>query len=218
MEPNTNYEPNSHKYREEKAAREQRKLAPVKLSGAIVKRYKNPLKRFLDIFSMTDTEEVKNYVFYEVLIPAIKDGIYNVIDSSIRMKFFGDYSGGRRLAKSNMNVLDSRFNYTSYANSPRKDPPKPKQEQNRSVFAYEDEAFAMKSDALFVLDTLLEAADQYGIVTVANLYDALGKTATEMDWSYGWSKEDLAKAKVVGDPSHGFYIDFVRPKPIDRMK
>lgn len=206
----SNIEPNSHKYNAEKAELEARIPKKV-IEGQTKTRHKGLGRRFMDIFSMTSTAEVKDYLIKEVIIPMVKDGLYDIFDSAIRMKFFGE-RGGRPKKGS---TLGSRTNYGDYFISSKPDKPKPKvrQETDGNVFDYEDVAFNDKGDASLALDSMLESLDRYGSVTVAEFYSAIGKTPSPIDYKYGW--KDLNSAKISGDSRHGYWISFPRAQYLD---
>ena len=66
-----NYKPNSHRYKNEQKNQEREKIEKV-VTGKVITKKKSSLSKFKDEFISEDAKNVKNYVFGEVLIPAIK--------------------------------------------------------------------------------------------------------------------------------------------------
>ena len=212
MEYNKQFESNSHKHNEEKAEREAKRLDPVVSKDEIKMRKKNPIKRFMDIFSMTDSAEVKAYVVNDVLIPLVKNGLYELISSALQMKFFGQVKPAGTTSASN--ALGSRIKYDGYFISSAQDRPKPKTEHSRSVYAYENIGFTDQKKAVMILDQMLEWGRTYGVVPVSKFYELVGETINDVDWTFGWT--DLRKAQVIGDQISGYFLSLPKAKPLDR--
>ena len=50
---------------------------------------KNEVRKFADIFISEDISSVKNYIFMDVLVPAIKKAIYHIDTNGIQMFLYG---------------------------------------------------------------------------------------------------------------------------------
>lgn len=89
-------------------------------------------------------------------------------------------------------------------------------EKRKEMFEIENIVFAMHSDARKTLSAMQEIVDNYGYVTIADLYDLAGLRCKSYLYSrMGW--KDLSDAKIVcfRQPNNvcGYTIQF--PNPVD---
>ena len=108
---------NSHQSREKAAKAEEvtEKRASKVGNGRSQKMRKSIGRRFVDTFfgDGEDIKDVKTYVIYDVLVPAIKDTIVEGVNSAVSMLFFGEV---RRNRSANRVGNSGRVNYGSYFN------------------------------------------------------------------------------------------------------
>lgn len=204
------YTPNSHKFKEQQKQNElvpETKRVP-KVVKKPVKTKKNELRKFADIFISEDVASVKNYIFMDVLVPAIKKAIYDIVTNGIDMFLYGGTGKGKSNGPSGTKVSYRNFydqkNNSGYRGSESTKP--------RSGFEYEDIVFDNRGDAEAVKQQLKAALSKYGIVTVADLYDMVDQPPPYTSNKYGWS--DLSSAEVIrvrGD----YMIKLPKAGPID---
>ena len=209
------FEPNSHKYREEKAKVEEEKpetkIEKV-VSGTSTKKKRSLFKRFADIFLTEDVGDVKTYILYDVLIPAVKENIADMINGAVGMLFFGE--ANRRSRRSTNPQNGTRINYGGYFSDGQKKEKMPNYNRSRIAHNFDDVIFETRGDAELVLDGMLELLNsEYRQVTVADFYDLAGITSEWTDNKYGWT--DLRSARVVGSPSRGYSIELPRCITLD---
>ena len=84
--------PNSNKYKQEQLKKEERPKINKVVSGT-VKRSKNSGSKLADVFISEDVSNVKNYILMDVIVPAVKKAISDVITNGIDMLLYG--SNGR---------------------------------------------------------------------------------------------------------------------------
>lgn len=201
------FEPNSQKYRMEKAVKdtEEKKIEKV-VTGTVTKRKRSLAKRFADIFFTEDVGDVKTYLIYDVLVPAIKENIVDLITSAAGMIFFGEAS--RRTRKS-PGGNGSKVNYGSYFSGGERREKMPNYARSRVAHNFDDVIFETRGEAELVLDGMIEILNsEYKQVTVADFYDLAGMSTTFTDNKFGWT--DLRGSRVIGSPSRGYYIDLPR--------
>ena len=81
--------PNSHRSREASADQNsERKIKKVVTSP--VKTKKNDGRKLANIFISEDAANVKSYVFMDVLVPAIKKAISDIVTNGIDMILYGE--------------------------------------------------------------------------------------------------------------------------------
>ena len=209
------FEPNSHKYREEKAKAEEEKTdnkVGKVVSGTSTKKKRSLFKRFADIFLTEDVGDVKTYILYDVLIPAVKENIADMINGAVGMLFFGE--ANRRSRRQGNPQNGTRINYGGYFADGSKKEKMPSYNRSRIAHNFDEVVFETRGDAELVLDGMLELLNsEYRQVTVADFYDLAGISSEWTDNKYGWT--DLRSARVVGSPSRGYSIELPRCITLD---
>lgn len=212
INPN-DFKPNSHKYREEQmasgpVAETKNPPAPKKVervtSGSVEKKKKSLGRRFFDIFIDENVGDVKSYLIYDVVVPAIKETIADSVNSAISLLFFGEAS--RRIARrQGGGSTGSKVNYGGYFNGGQRVERIPRTDRSRASHDFDDVAFENRGEAELVLDNMMEILRDYSQVTVADFYDLAGVTTEFTDNKYGWT--DLRGSRVKGSPARGYYIE-----------
>ena len=108
------YKPNSHKSKEE-----QKDLVPEKrvekvISGTVKPKKKSEMQKFADVFISEDVNNVKSYIVMDVLVPAIKKAISDIVTNGIDMILYGE------AGKSKKNSTASKVSYQKYYDSGKK--------------------------------------------------------------------------------------------------
>lgn len=202
-----NYKPNSHRY---KAGLIENSVEKPKIekvtNGAVKTKKKSEVSKFTDVFVSEDINNVKSYVVSDVVIPAIKKLVYDIVTDGIDMILYGETgnrnkrsSGGAKVSYSNF--YDHNDNRHSRNNSRAGD-----------RFNYDDLSFNSRGDAEAVRILMNESIERYGFVTVADMYDAAGLTAPYTANKYGWT--NISSATVV-KARDGYVIKLPRACPID---
>lgn len=200
-----NYRPNSHKAKAETITAEKKANEVKKVVKAPVKvKKKNELRKLSDIFIAEDASNVKSYVFMDVIVPAIKNALYDVVVDGIGM-ILGKSPRGSKQGGG----LTERTSYGSFYNRGR-DYEAPRA---RTDFNIEGITFTTRGDAELVLDELFRELDKYGVVRVGDFYDLAGLSAPYTANDYGWTR--LSSADVIRGRD-GYYIKMPRPMPIER--
>lgn len=201
-------EPNSHKYkREQKQQVAQKERAKKVVSGATRVQKQGELSKIASKFISDDAHNVKNYVRDDIVIPAIKDTILDIIVKGATMIF----GGGRHNVQKN-NPLSNISYYTNYADrfAPQRTTSQPR--AARSALDYSNIVFANRPDAELVIDQMWGTISRYGYVTVMDLYDMADMTAPYTSDKYGWTDISSASVeRVMG----GYIIKLPRAMPID---
>ena len=207
------FEPNSHKYRMDKIANnamdqseDVRKVEKV-ISGETKVRKRSLVKRFADIFLSEDVGDVKQYLIYDILIPSIKENIYEAINGAVSMLFFGEATR-RSKRPASPGSKGTIINYNAIS-TPTTRERLPSFSHSRIAHNFDDIIFETRNEAELVLDGMVEILNsEYGQVTVADFYDLAGRSTTFTDNKFGWT--DLRSARVAGSASRGYYIDLPR--------
>lgn len=192
------YPSNNHK----KKQVPEKKVVKV-TSGKVVKQKKTLGKKIAETFLGDDIESVSTYIIHDVIIPAAKNMISDTVSNGIEMLLFGQPKGSRTRR-------DRGKSYVSYSNY-YNDRPAARQmsHQNRARHNFDDIILESRGEAEEVLSHLVDLTEDYGMASVADLYDLVGVTSNFTDNKYGW--DNLASGRVV--PVRGGYL-LELPRPI----
>lgn len=199
------YPPNYHGYKEEKKEKREKKIEKV-VSGPVRVQKKSELRKVVDIFVSDDIHSVKSYIFDDVLVPAIKKAIDDIVSNGIHMLL---YNGDRR------NGTKSSISKVSYGGFYKNsnDRAYPKAERVRSGFDYDSPLFDNRGDAEAVLSAMDDIIDQYGVVSVLDMYDLADYSTTNYAAQrYGWTDIHTASVARVSD---GYIIRLPRAMPLN---
>ena len=197
MEP---IQPNSHKYKEEREKR-----ATKVVNSTVRTREKNKLSKITDAFVSDDADNVGSYIIMDVIIPAVKKLISDVIKDGIDMFLFGE--------KRRDNRRGSNIVYTNYSSYSSRDNRRVDTYRTRDRFDFDELVFDNRGEAELVRDRMEELIDRYGLVTVADMYDMADVSAPYTSNKYGWTSIRRSEIRRLRDG--GYVIDLPRPSPID---
>ena len=198
------YKPNSYAYKErQKNAQEEKRVEKV-VRGNVKTKKKSDLYRLADVFIAEDVRSVKAYALMEVIVPAVKKALYDVICDSTGM-ILGE---GKRDTRRGGN--SSYVSYRSYSD----DRSRRRTDETRynNNFDREDIVYESKAEAEAVLERMDAYLDQYGVVKVADQYDASGLTAPFTANKYGWTSLRNAETVRVRD---GYIIKLPKAMSLD---
>jgi len=179
------------------------------VKGRTRKRKKSPGKIFKETFVAEDALSVVAYIFYEVLVPAAKNTISDMISGGIERLLYGDeYTpSSRQKPRSKYGPQVTYGNY--YGGRPKATAERPRSTV-RVQQSFDNIVLDRRADADEVLTHLAELIASYGQASVADLYDLVGIPSNFVDQNFGW--EDLGRAGVARTRD-GWVLNL--PKPID---
>lgn len=197
------YPSNSNKLKEQRQRESVEPRATKVVSGAVRTKKKSEIRKFADIFLAEDITTVKSYILMDVLVPAIKKAIDDIVSNGIHMLLY------KETDRSRSRPTAARVSYDNFSRD-RRDYNTPRA---RDDFDYENISFTKRGDAEVVLSALEDIIDQYKVAKVADLYDLAGiSTDNFMVNRYGWA--DLRSAVIVSGRD-GYYIRFPKALPLD---
>ena len=196
------YISNSHSSRDIVEEKSPEKRCEAIVTEQVKTKKRRGFRRLADIFMAEDTSNVKSYLFMDVIVPAIKKGILDVVTNGVDMLLYG--STGHSSKKSTA----SKVSYRSYYD--REDIPVTR---SKSSFDYEDIIFSNRGDAEAVLCALEDIIEQYGVASVGDLYDLADVSTTNyMINKYGWT--NLRSAQVIRSRD-GYLLKLPKALPIN---
>jgi hypothetical protein len=202
--------------RERKKRREEHEPAQIMKSrrepvvARAVRRKKTFSQSIASAIAGEETRNVGSYIFQEVLIPAAKNLLQEMVTSGIEMILYGETSGRNRNKDKGRSVIS----YSSYyKDRDRDDRREPKRRKVRDRFDLSDIYFRDGDEADDVLRELQDRLEQYEEVTVAEFFDlAQLEGATWAHNNYGW--RDLDRAKIT-HTRNGYLILFPDPEELE---
>lgn len=197
--------PNSNKYKEEQKEASEKKVEKI-VRGTVKTKKKSEIKKFTDVFISEDASNVKNYLVMDVLIPAAKKAISDIVTTGIDMLLYGESGRTKR------NSPSSKVSYRDYYNRNRDDDRRYSSSRTNTGYNYDDIVLETRGEAEDVLERMGELIDVYGQVTVADLYDLVGVTGNYTDNKYGWTNIRNAETIRVRD---GYMLKLPKVLPVD---
>ena len=158
------------------------------ISGQVKTKKKGDIQKFTDVFISEDVGNIKSYIIMDILIPAMKKAISDIVTNGIDMVLYGE--AGRTRRNSSSSSIASRINYCDRSSTRES-----RTSTRANGYDYDDIVFNNRIEAEQVLTRMDELIATYGVVSVADLYDLVGITGPYTNNKYGWS--DLRSASVV---------------------
>ena len=197
------YKPNSHKFREKQNETLTDKKIEKVVRGKVKTKPKSGMSKITDIFISEDASNVKSYIMMDVLVPAVKKAISDIVRDGIDMILYGE-SRGRKSS-----TTSSYVSYRDYSRSDDRD--RFRDSRTRSGYNHDDIILETRGEAEEVLTRMDELIDTYGVVSVADLYDLIGKSCEYTDNKYGWTNIRNAEPIRVRD---GYMLKLPKALPI----
>lgn len=184
------------------------KTEPILDAPAIVKK-KTGLRRLKSDFIESEITDVKESIFMDIVMPAIKNTIADGISTFVDMMLFGD--SGRPMRSRTGKT--GRVPYNSmWDNNPRN-----KISTGRSRvkigMQIDDVIVPSRVDAEKVIRYLQDYIEEYGMVPVSELYDAVGYDTRYTDHNFGWY--DISGYSI-SRVREGFLLELPDPKPLEK--
>lgn len=209
-----NYPGNSKKQRAEEAKSENARPEIKKIvttSGTIRKASLG--SRMRETFAGEGARETGTYVFFDVIIPAIKAMAFDTITQGADRILFG----GRDVIRSGMaNAPRTRTNYNQISTKAANNYPGRNFEGGgreisraaRNNHRFDEILLDSRGEAEMVLDTMQDLISRFQWVSVPEFYSMVDVTAEFTDEKWGWTNISTAQIR----PSRGKYV-ILLPSP-----
>ena len=192
------------------------KIIEKVVNGKVKTRKRSLGKKFADVFIEDDSKNVSSYIFHDVLIPAAKSMICDIVGwgGFAEMLLFAN----KRPPNRNNMRRDGGRTYVSYDRSSssirdnRGGRDRDIASANRARHNFDDVILDSRGEAEEVLSRMVDLIEDYGLASVADLYDFVGIKSEHTDQNFGWTNLSSASVSRVRD---GYLINLPRTKPLD---
>ena len=205
------YKSNSDKARQEQQS--EKKVEAV-ITGAAKTRKKGEMQKFADVFIAEDANNVKSYILMEVIVPAVKKAISDIVTTGIDIVTTGiDMILYGEAGRSKKNGTASKVSYRNYYDQGADRVRAGSAGNRRNTPDYDDILFDTRGDAEAVLDAMNDIISQYGTVSVSDFYDLARVPNDNFTMNrYGWTNIGGATAVRVRD---GYILKLPRAIPLN---
>lgn len=192
--------------KQKEQASEKKKIEPV-VKGKVKTKKRSGIKKVSDLIVSDDVSNIKNYILMDVLVPAAKKAISDVVTNGIDMLLYGE--SGRSSKRSSSN----KISYSSYYDRDRRDNGRTVSGNRYSNrFDIDEIILESRSEAEEVLLQMDQLIENYKMVSVADLYDLVGMSCDYTAQKYGWTNIRNAEVVRVRD---GYRLKLPKILPID---
>ena len=181
------------------------KTEPIVTTATVKK--KTGLRKFKEDFIESEISDVKESIFMDIILPAIKNTISDGIATFVDMMLFGDTGRPRGRQPTGR----GRVSYSSMYDSNPRNKVQTRSSSRVRVGQIDDVILGSRVDAEKVIRHLQDYIDDYGLVPVSELYEAVGYDTSWTDHSYGW--EDISGYSITR-VREGFLLELPNPKPL----
>lgn len=196
------YQSNSRKNREE--PKPKKELEKVVITGEVIRKPRAIGTRFKDIFLGGDVRDASKYVLADVLLPALRNMLWDVWSQGGKRYIYGDsplrrrptdYSSTTRY-NNPINPVHTTY-YGSGESRPRlPDQPHPHRQVRRDVDRI---IMSSREEAERAIEIMIDSIDKYDSVSLADFYEIIGEASTPADNNWGWRYLNNAEVRQVSD-------------------
>lgn len=181
------------------------------ISGTAVSRKKPLGRKIADTFTGDDAKSVGHYLLFEVMLPAAKNLIFDVITQGSERTLFGDVRGRIRPTQQGAGRRNDYVPYNQAASKPV-GPERTMSSRGRATHDFDEIILPDRGEAQAVIDGMFETLQRYQVVTVADLYALVGISGNFTDNKYGW--DDLSGASILRIRG-GYLLDLPKAELLD---
>lgn len=180
------------------------------IQGDVIIKKPNFFKRFGRSMVADDVGNVGDFVVSDVLVPAMRNLLYDVIVKGAGRTIFGAgqvyRNAGRGVpsAAGPVSSLKTSYHRISEGGEPTTRAVSP---ASAARHDFREIVLPDRIEAIQVLEYMQARLEMYRSVTVGDFYDALGVTGGFVDRNFGWT--DLSSAEIV-QTREGFIFDLPR--------
>lgn len=166
-----------------------------------------------DAFISDEVHDIKSYVVFDVIIPAIKETVRNLFVNSLDMALFGKV---RKTANTEQRGGSTYIAYDRLYQSRGSNDVQPRQQKGGAplrVNELDRVVFKDKADAIDVLSYMMDNLEEYHVASIADFLSAADLPISPIHHKWGFYDLSTASVEELPDGS-GFFIRLPRPVQI----
>lgn len=171
-------------------------------------------ERLRESLGLEKTRTVGDYLVWDVLLPAAKEMVADLVKKGIDVFLYGGASSAPdRRGSSGRRGHVSYDGYYKSSNEKARERNRYRYHGRGGMDDFREFVFDDRRDAEMVLSELCESVDVYGFAKVSDFYSLVGETERNFtDHGYGWDALGTASVERVRD---GWIVDLPRPIPLN---
>lgn len=193
---------------------------PERKSRAVAKGKRQESKKkngLIGTFISEDADQIGGYIFNDVLLPAIKKAVTDIVIDGIQMLLYGDVKRSRsdRDRRSGYSYVSYDRFYDRYDDDRRyRDRDRDRDRDRRRGYSPDTIVYDTRGEAEDVLEQMDAVIEKYGMVKVSDMCEFSAISSNYTDEKYGWTNINSAEVMrtATGD---GWTIRMPRCKPLD---
>lgn len=209
-----NYPGNSNAAKAEEKPHVEAERPKVEPVTKAVKKKKTLGRKISETFTGDDMQSVGSYLLLDVMIPAAKNLVADMVTQGIERTLFGasrprsgGISTGPKISYQNM------YRGGPSNNTIRPSANAPISNRGRSTHDFSEIIIENRGDAEEIIERLLDLVERYGVATVKDFYDLVEVTSAYTDNKWGWN--DLRTAAVERARGGGYVISLPPTREIE---
>lgn len=191
------------------------KLKPV-TSAETVPRKRGLGRQFKEVFIGGSAKSAGQHMLVDIVIPEVRDLIFNAVQGGIERYFYGDSRTIRRPSGPIGSYPGmGNVNYQAQYQNPQQQTQQravPRQSRARGNFV--DIIIANRREAVDVLDIMHDIMSRHGMVNVAELYELTGIESHHTDVKWGWTQLRGSSVKPIKGGAGGYLLALPDPEPL----
>lgn len=173
-------------------------------------------RQFKETFIGGDARMAADYALTDIVIPAIRDLMFDAFQGGLDRLIYGESRRGARRGGASSYSNVGHVNYQGMSTSTQRPPTstgtRMLSRRSRARQDFDEIVIPSRAEAEEVLDRMFEFLSRYGKVTVSELYEMTGIASSHTDHKWGWTV--LGGAKVVRLRTGGFLLDLPEPEAL----
>jgi len=160
------------------------------VSGTAIERKRPFGRRIVDTFAGDDAHSVGQFIMFDVIMPAVKATITDVVSQGIERMLYGEVRGVRSTRQGGpVGAARQQTAYNRPVNGgmrPQEAAPRTISQRGRATHDFKEIVFPTRGDAEVVLDRMRDFVDRYDVVSVSDFYASAGISGSWADDKWGW--------------------------------
>lgn len=204
----------------QKAAKETEPRERVKAvtSAEAVRRKRGLGTKFRETFFGGNGRDALSYMTEEVVVPSIRDLLYDALHAGLDQIVYGSARSGRRKPSGPLGMNTVNSSRVAYDQINKGQPTQASRLGNRTTqHKFDDLIIPTLQEANDVLDQMYDVLSRYGQVSQADLYVSVGIRPEHTDEKWGWTNLRGATAvRFSRGRTEGYLLKLPRPEELYR--